>query len=266
MKATETRSRRGFAVLCAVASMIVTAAAQTPQGPQPIASGFGAGAYRPGPGITNPTLVKVVQPVYPAAAKTAGLEGDVELEAVVKDNGTVGDVRVSKSLDAVMGCDDAAVAAAKQWLFTPAKMNDKAVPALVALIVSFKLHGDGDLNSPAATQGKLQIGQIVSEGFGKGATVQNSPGVRNPELIRSKEPQYTADAMRAKLQGLVELQAVIMPDGTVGEVRITKSLDAVTGLDDEAVKAVKQWQFKPGELNGRPVPVIVTLNLTFRLH
>jgi TonB family protein len=92
----------------------VSTFAQTPQGPQPIASGFGAGAYQTRPPITYPVLVKNVAPVYPAAAKTAGLEGDVELEAIVKADGTIGDVRVIKSLDAVMGCDDAAVAAASR--------------------------------------------------------------------------------------------------------------------------------------------------------
>jgi len=267
MKSTDIRARRWFAGLFVVAMLtVVTATAQVRPG-QPITGGFGAGAYYPGNGLTNPTLVKQVQPVYPAAAKAAGVEGDVELEAIVKADGTVGDIRVVKSLDAVMGCDDAAIAAAKQWMFTPGKLNDQPVPVLVTLILTFRQRaGGGGANALPATEGKLQLVPQVGEGFGKGASAENTPGLANPVLIQSKQPQYTSAAMRAKLQGDVELQAVIMPDGTVGEVRIVKSLDAVTGLDDQAVQAVKQWLFKPGQLNGRPVPVIVTLHLTFRLH
>jgi TonB family protein len=74
--------------------------------------------------------------------------------------------------------------------------------------------------------------------------------------------------MRQKIQGQVEVQAVVMPDGTVARARVTKSLDRIYGLDDEAVKAVHQFTFAPnsGTLNGRPVPVAVTLTLTFKLH
>jgi TonB family protein len=57
-----------------------------------------------------------------------------------------------------------------------------------------------------------------------------------------------------------------MPDGTVGDVRITKSLDPVFGLDQEAIKAARQWRFKPGMRLGQPVPVIITIELTFTLR
>jgi protein TonB len=57
-----------------------------------------------------------------------------------------------------------------------------------------------------------------------------------------------------------------MPDGTVGNVQITKSLDSTFGLDQEAIKAAKQWRFKPGMRQGEPVPVLVTIELTFTLR
>jgi len=268
MKSTDIRARRWFAGLFVVAALTIVAAAANAQQARQITSGFGTGAYSPGNGVKSPELLKQVAPVYPAAAKAAGVEGDVELEAIVKADGTVGDIRVVKSLDAVMGSDDAAIAAAKQWLFAPGKLNDQPVPVLVTLILTFRQRatGGGGANALPAVEGRVQLVPTSTDSFGKGATVENAAGLVNPELIKSKEPQYTSDAMRAKLQGTVELQAVVMPDGSVGEVRITKSLDTVTGLDDQAVAAVKQWLFKPGEMRGRPVPVIVTLKLTFRLH
>jgi TonB family protein len=57
-----------------------------------------------------------------------------------------------------------------------------------------------------------------------------------------------------------------MPDGTIGNVQITKSLDSTFGLDQEAIKAAKQWRFKPGTRMGEPVPVLVTIELTFTLR
>ena len=69
------------------------------------------------------------------------------------------------------------------------------------------------------------------EGGGTGGGVYR-PGtdVVNPRPLREVKPQYTANAMRAKVQGSVWIEAVVMPDGSVGEVRITKSLDRVSVL------------------------------------
>jgi protein TonB len=72
--------------------------------------------------------------------------------------------------------------------------------------------------------------------------------------------------MRAKVQGEVELEAVVNPDGSVDRVRVTRSLDSTFGLDQEAIKAVRQWRFMPGTLKGQPVPVRVTVVLSFTLR
>jgi protein TonB len=92
------------------------------------------------------------------------------------------------------------------------------------------------------------------------------PALVQPVLVRSSQPKYTSDAMRAKIQGMVEVEAVVGVDGTVSRARVTKSLDTQLGLDENAVDAVKSWSFEPGRLNGAPVPVVVRLTLEFRLH
>lgn len=109
------------------------------------------------------------------------------------------------------------------------------------------------------------LGQGTGGGFG-GGEYHPGNGVTTPVLIREVKPNYTGDAMRAKLQGVVEMEAVVNPDGSVGRVRITRSLDQTFGLDQEAIKAVKQWRFQPGMLKGQPVPVIVNVELTFTLR
>ena len=72
--------------------------------------------------------------------------------------------------------------------------------------------------------------------------------------------------MRAKVQGEVVIEAVVLPDGTVGEVKIVRSLDTNFGLDEEALKAARQWRFRPGTRFGDPVAVLVTIALTFTLR
>ena len=62
------------------------------------------------------------------------------------------------------------------------------------------------------------------------------------------------------------LECVVLPDGTIGNITIIKSLDKMFGLDQEAVKAARQWRFLPGRRLGQPVPVFVTLELVFTLR
>ena len=85
-------------------------------------------------------------------------------------------------------------------------------------------------------------------------------------MLREIKPQYTADAMRAKVQGTVLLECVVLADGSVGRVDVVRSLDPTFGLDQEAVKAAKQWRFQPGTRFGEPVAVLVTIELTFTLR
>jgi TonB family protein len=96
---------------------------------------------------------------------------------------------------------------------------------------------------------------------------RNTPGsgIQNPRLLQEVKPQFTADAMRERIQGAVWIEAEVLEDGTVGDVLVVNSLDPVFGLDDEAVRAAKSWRFQPGTLDGKPVPVVVTIELTFTL-
>ena len=80
------------------------------------------------------------------------------------------------------------------------------------------------------------------------------------------KPQYTSEALNEEITGSVYLELVVLPDGTVGDVRITRSLDPVFGLDEEAVKPVRQWLFKPGARFGEPVEILVNLAIDINLR
>jgi TonB family protein len=71
--------------------------------------------------------------------------------------------------------------------------------------------------------------------------------------------------MKNRIEGSVELEVVVKSDGKVGDVKVVKSLDALYGLDDNAVKAMKQWEFKPGTKDGKAVAVRVHVMMTFSL-
>jgi periplasmic protein TonB len=122
--------------------------------------------------------------------------------------------------------------------------------------------GNGTGSGPGTGSG---LGPGIGGNTG-GGYYKPGNGVELPRVIHEVKPQYTPDAMRAKVQGIVWLECVVMPDGSVGSVEVAKSLDSTFGLDQEAVKAAKQWRFVPGTRFGQPVPVLVTIELTFTLR
>ena len=109
------------------------------------------------------------------------------------------------------------------------------------------------------------LGPGYGGGFGGGA-YRPGNGVTSPVLVREVKPNYTADAMRAKIQGVVWLEAVVMQDGSVGQVRVTRSLDPTFGLDQEAERTVKKWVFRPGTRQGQAVPVLIEIEMSFTLR
>jgi TonB family protein len=99
--------------------------------------GTGGGPYRPGSGITPPRVLREVKADYTEAARQRGLTGEVVLEIVVRRDGSVGDVKLLQGLG--LGLDDRAIAAVRQWRFTPAQRLGVPVDVLVEVGVEFRL-------------------------------------------------------------------------------------------------------------------------------
>lgn len=117
------------------------------------------------------------------------------------------------------------------------------------------------------------IGDGEGSGYGPGrgggtggGIYRLGAGITPPRVLREIKPQYTPEAMRAKIQGQVLLDVVVLPGGDVGRVEVLRSLDSVFGLDQEAIKAVRLWRFTPALRMGEPVSVLVTIELTFNLR
>jgi TonB family protein len=99
--------------------------------------GMGGGPYRPGSGITPPSVVREVKADYTEEARRRGVEGEVVVEIVVRRDGSVGDVKLVNGLP--NGLNDRAVAAVKQWRFSPARRLGQPVDVIVEVAVEFKL-------------------------------------------------------------------------------------------------------------------------------
>ncbi len=89
------------------------------------------------------------------------------------------------------------------------------------------------------------------------------PGVTLPVPIFKPDPAYTKQARDAKIKGNVELMVVVGADGTVTSAKVQKSLDP--GLDQNTVNTIKTWKFKPATKGGKPVPVKVTVEVSYKL-
>jgi protein TonB len=110
-------------------------------------------------------------------------------------------------------------------------------------------------------------GSGIGEGEGGGeggGPYRPGSGVQPPRLLSEVKPDYTEDARRRGLEGEVVLEIVVRRDGRVGDVRVMQGLGA--GLDQQAIQAVRRWQFAPATRKGQPVDVVVEVAVEFKLR
>jgi TonB family protein len=94
-------------------------------------------------------------------------------------------------------------------------------------------------------------------------TVRIGPGIRPPQLTFSPEPEYSAEASKARWQGTVTLAIVVDVSGQPTNITVVRPLGL--GLDQKAIEAVQLWRFTPGMKDGQPVPVQASVEVNFRL-
>jgi TonB family protein len=200
------------------------------------------GAVRVGGNIRTPTKIVDVRPVYPPIAQSARVRGMVIAEVLVGTDGTVRDAKILRSIPLL---DQAALDAVRQWQFTPTLLNGQAVPVIMTVTVNFTLQDGNDVETPR---------EVEPEGLRPTASARTRSWA--PELVKDVKPSYTAEALRAGIEGNVEIEAVIGTNGTVTSTRVVKGHPM---LNDSATAAVQQWLFKP-----IPEPFTATIELTFR--
>jgi len=86
--------------------------------------------------------------------------------------------------------------------------------------------------------------------------------VREPKVVKLVEPKYPPAAVRARVQGVVILEAVVTEQGNVDKLKV---ISGPPLLIQAAIEAVQNWKYEPTVLNGQPVPVILTAKVNFSL-
>jgi TonB family protein len=188
------------------------------------------------------------KPNYTEQARLAAVQGTVVVYAEITKDGSPEKLRILRSLG--FGLDEEAIRAVQHWQFEPDPENEK--PSRVATYVPVRFRLDRQMyGAQLPGEGSNEIYHIA-EG-----------GITVPKVLSRAAPLYTEEARTAKREGTVVLFAEISSAGTVENAVVLHELGK--GLDESAVRAIKQWKFAPALKDGRPVAVMITIEMNFSL-
>jgi TonB family protein len=107
------------------------------------------------------------------------------------------------------------------------------------------------------------VGPGIGGGYGGGVFRPGIGGVTAPRAIYKPDPEYSEEARKAKYQGTVTLAMIVGADGRPRNLKVEHGLGM--GLDEKAMEAVRTWKFEPAEKDGKPVAVLISVEVAFRL-
>ena len=218
-----------------------------------------------------------VAPVYPAEANGIGAGGTVSLVAVVDDTGRVVEIRKAReplvlapqgtptNPTAMRIASEAlvrdAAGALRRWTYDPPAKGP------IAFTVSFSFKPGAEATSSQSANVTPPLPASAASSSIAGTPGANQPlrvgnQITAPTQIRKVQPAYPADALAARVQGIVILEATIGGDGRVTDAKVLRSVPL---LDQAAINAVRQWEYAPTLLNGVATPIVMTVTVTFNL-
>lgn len=156
-----------------------------------------------------------------------------------------------RALDAVM---KSATDTVKRWSYEP------PADAPISFTVAFGFRPD---TAPTATQTEAPPGGTLLRQWTAEGAVRVGGNIKPPTKIHDVRPVYPNLAQSARVQGVVIIEARIEPDGTVSNAHVTRSIPL---LDQGALDSVMQWRFTPTLVDGKAVPVIMTVTVNFTLR
>jgi len=195
--------------------------------------------YAIGKGVSAPKILNREEPSFTDDARIEKVQGNVMLDLVVGADGNPRDISLVRGLG--HGLDEESIRAVKQWTFEPAKKDGNPVAVAISIEVGFKLYPS---HEPV-----------------KHLSVKD-PSV--PKILKRTDAEFSDEARVRKIQGSVILDLVVGVDGIPRDISVVKGLGH--GLDEEAIKAVKQWTFEPARKDGKPVPVKIRVEVAFKLY
>jgi TonB family protein len=191
--------------------------------------------------------IHTASPKYPKDARKQKVEGKVTLHVMIASDGSVKDVAV---VNGDSRLTDAALAAVRKWRFQPFIADGKPVEGQRDVTMDFTL-ADGptqldDSSDPISTMG---------------GGARASP----PRITYSPDPEYSPAALEAHVDGIVTLSIVVGTDGKPRDIRDIKVVRSPGyGLDEKAIEAVREWRFQPASKDGKPVAVLIMVQVQFR--
>ena len=146
-------------------------------------------------------------------------------------------------------------------------LGDPSAPAMPSPAFSNGTGSGAGIGSGSGGGVGKGTGPGIGEGRGGGiggGVFRVGGGVLAPKPIETPDPQYTDEARRARFEGTCVLAMVVGPDGKPHDIRIQRGLGM--GLDQKAIQAVQQWRFAPATKDGRPVAVLISVEVSFKLY
>jgi TonB family protein len=205
-------------------------------------------------------------PQYPPIAKAAHVQGDVLLRVAVSRTGEAEDVKLISGLPMLVS---SAMEAARKWKFNQASfLSNEGTPIDAVLIVKFTL------NDAARPQGErspndapiadvLAPAQTAPQQYDGVPVRRIGGGVTQPEVIYKVDPEFSAEAKKAKFNGIVLVNLIVDAKGMPQNVHVLRGVGM--GLDEQAMAAVKKYKFRPATEGGKPVPVAMNVEVNFKI-
>jgi TonB family protein len=240
----------------------------TPNGSSSVASDYnGLPLKKIGGPVSTPMVIYQVEPQFSQEARQAKFMGVVLLNLIVDQNGLPQNVHVLRGVG--MGLDMKAIEAVKQYRFKPAMENGKPVAVALNIEVNFQIF-DKPPVLPAATAAANSFTGTAGTTGNPTPTTTNPDlvlkkiggGVSTPIVIHSVSPEYTPEARKAKIEGIVLVNLIVDQRGLPQNVYVVRGIDV--GLDEKAVEAVRQYRFKPAMEDGKPVRAELNVEVNFK--
>jgi len=149
----------------------------------------------------------------------------------------------------------------------PTSQTNMGDPLSKALLASNGTGSNSGIGSGSGGGVGSGRGRGLGPGYGGGVgggAFRVGNGVSAPKPIYSPDPEYSEEARKAKYQGVVTVTCIVGVDGRPVDIQPARSLGM--GLDEKVIEVVKTWRFEPGKKDGTPVPVRISVEVTFSLY
>lgn len=248
--------RRAWQALVLALAVVAAQAQQAPTQDGPVlnrdgdvaaSAGYGpGGGYRMEQGMTAPRIVNAVAAVYPEDWPAGSGVRRSLLSMIVNEDGVPLFIHVVRS--AGDDFDAAAIYAVRQSKFEPGLRDQKKVPIRMVARVTFTPD-----HAPA-------LPELVHATY-RGAP-QDPAADFPPKLLHRVEAEFSEEARRKKISGIVAVSLLVTETGEVRDVHVDRG--AGYGLDEKAVEAVSQYRFAPAMKDGKPIAQHIRIDVSFQ--